>query len=321
MLSIKKPLINYIIALLLFGLNGSIVAQIHWNSHLIVLCRTFIGSFGLILFFIGTIFINKLHRSRAKEKITEHVKKPNVFNHITLLLSGCTLGISWLFLYAAFPLIGVGSATLAYYCGPVIVMILSPFLFGETITPPKFIAFISVIVGMLCVNSNVATDANFNKGLLFGLIAACLFATMILLGKKKSYISGVKRAMLQLLGSMIPVLIYCFFTDRFFSVFQMLQTLNHKDMAYILFLGLINTALGGTLYFNAIEELPLQTVSIVGYLEPLSAVFFSVLLIGEPMNLLKLIGSVLIIAGASLSEFRGPEKSPISTTANPSKAF
>lgn len=44
-------------------------------------------------------------------------------------------------LYEAYQQVGISIASLAYYCGPVIVMILSPFLFRETLTWPKIAGF------------------------------------------------------------------------------------------------------------------------------------------------------------------------------------
>ena len=46
-------------------------------------------------------------------------------------MSGVALGASWIFLYEAYVEIGVSLASLAYYCGPVIVMVFSPILFRE----------------------------------------------------------------------------------------------------------------------------------------------------------------------------------------------
>ncbi|MGM9682281.1 MAG: EamA family transporter, partial [Eubacteriales bacterium] len=43
-------------------------------------------------------------------------------------------------------------------------------------------------------------------------------------------------------------------------------------------------------------------VAILGYSEPLSAVLFSVLLLGEKMLPLQIVGAVLIIGGALLGE-------------------
>ena len=73
-----------------------------------------------------------------------------------------------------------------------------------------------------------------------------------------------------------------------------------ENWLWILFLGLINTGIGCYFYFSSIGALPVQTVAICGYLEPLSAVLFSVLLLNESMALLQILGAVLIIGGALL---------------------
>jgi len=43
---------------------------------------------------------------------------------------------------------------------------------------------------------------------------------------------------------------------------------------------------------------------VCGYVEPLSAVLFSVLLLGETMSLWQTLGAALIFAGAVLSQMR-----------------
>jgi drug/metabolite transporter (DMT)-like permease len=54
------------------------------------------------------------------------------------------------------------------------------------------------------------------------------------------------------------------------------------------------------LYFSSIGHLPVQTVSILGYLEPLSALVFSVVLLRESFNAIQIIGAILILGGAVL---------------------
>ena len=70
----------------------------------------------------------------------------------------------------------------------------------------------------------------------------------------------------------------------------------------ILILGLVNTGIGCYFYFSSIGGLPVQTVAICGYLEPLSAVLFSVLFLREAMLPVQIIGAVLIIGGAMFGE-------------------
>jgi len=52
-----------------------------------------------------------------------------------------------------------------------------------------------------------------------------------------------------------------------------------------------------------------QTVAICGYLEPLSAVIFSVLFLSESMGPVKIIGAALIIGGAAYGELYKMERS------------
>jgi drug/metabolite transporter (DMT)-like permease len=70
----------------------------------------------------------------------------------------------------------------------------------------------------------------------------------------------------------------------------------------ILQLGIINTGIGCYLYFSSIGGLPVQTVASLGYLEPLSALFFSAAFLGESLDFLQLVGAVLILGGAAFGE-------------------
>ena len=81
-----------------------------------------------------------------------------------------------------------------------------------------------------------------------------------------------------------------------------------SDILPILVLGLLNTGNGGYLYFSSIGSLPVQAVAICGYLEPLSAVLFSVLLLGEKTLSLQIIGAVPIIGSAAFDEYMSGKK-------------
>ncbi len=74
------------------------------------------------------------------------------------------------------------------------------------------------------------------------------------------------------------------------------------DWFPILLLGLVNTGVGCYCYFSSIGDLPAQSVAVCGYLEPLSAVLLSVLILHETMAPLQILGAVLIIGGAVFGE-------------------
>ena len=52
-------------------------------------------------------------------------------------------------------------------------------------------------------------------------------------------------------------------------------------------------------------DLPVQRVAVFGYLEPLSAVVLSALVLGEAMGPVRILGAALIIGGAASCELLG----------------
>lgn len=276
----KRAYTKYILALLLFGTNGIVASRIALSSYEIVLLRTMIGSLLLIALFL----LNKGHFQFYRRK------KDFLF----LAISSMAMGISWMFLYEAYQQIGVSLSSLLYYCGPVIVMALSPLLFREKLTLPKIFGFALVLLGLVLVNGNIVGDTQSHWGILCGILSAVMYAFMVICNKKALQITGMENATLQLTVSFLTVAV-------FVTAVKGIQVdATSADLPWILLLGLVNTGISCYFYFSSINDLPVQTVAICGYLEPLSAVVFSVLLLKESMSLAQVIGAVLIIGGAVL---------------------
>jgi len=280
----KTSYLKYIFALLLFGSNGIVASLIHLSSYEIVLLRTLIGS----LLLIAVFFI-------AREKLTFYKCKTQ---SIFLAVSGIAMGTSWIFLYEAYDEIGVSLASLAYYCGPVIVMILSPILFGEKLTRIKVCSFLVVLVGIFLVNGTAFENGVSVWGLACGLLSAVCYSLMVMFNKKAKDITGLENSMLQLFVAFLTVAVFVGIKQGY------RMQIDTQSIIPILVLGLLNTGIGCYFYFSSIGKLPVQTVAICGYLEPLSAVVFSVIFLKETMLPIQIIGAVLIIGGAMLGEYR-----------------
>lgn len=76
---------------------------------------------------------------------------------------------------------------------------------------------------------------------------------------------------------------------------------------WVLVLGIVNAGIGCYLYFSPLSKLPVQTVAVCGYLEPLSAVAFAAILLGEKMTLIQVVGAACIIGGAMIGELIKPK--------------
>ena len=285
----SKAFIKYISALLLFGLNGIVASHIPMNSYEIVFLRTLIGSILLIaLFLIG----------KGKFHIKEY-KKDTLF----IVLSGVAMGTSWMFLYEAYQQIGVSLSSLLYYCGPVIVMILSPLIFREKLTAPKLFGFATVLVGIFLVNGNATQSSSNPWGLFCGAMSAVMYFFMVTLNKQSKNISGMENSVIQLVVSFLTVAVFTGIKQGF------IINVPTTAWSWVLILGILNTGIGCYLYFSPLAKLPVQTVAVCGYLEPLSAVVFAALLLGEKMTAIQIIGAVCIIGGAMIGELIKPKKS------------
>lgn len=277
----KRAFVKHLLSLLLFGLNGIVASHIPLNSYEIVLLRTFIGSVFLIaLFLIG----------KGRFHAWKH-KKDSIF----VALSGIAMGASWMFLYEAYKQIGVSLSTLLYYCGPVIVMVLSPVIFREKLTVTKLLGFATVVVGIFLINGN-EVGSNNRWGIFCGLMSAVTYFFMVTFNKKSKNISGMENTIMQLVCGFLTVAV--------FTVLKQGVVINIPQSAWgwILILGFVNTGIGCYMYFSSLTKLPVQTVAVCGYMESLSAVVFAAVLLGEKMTVLQVIGAVCIIGGAMIGE-------------------
>lgn len=292
----RKAFAKYILALLLFGLNGIVASHIPLNSYEIVFLRTLIGSALLIaLFLLGK---GKFH--------IKTYKRDTLF----IVLSGIAMGTSWMFLYEAYQQIGVSLSSLLYYCGPVIVMILSPLIFHEKLTVPKVLGFATVLVGIFLVNGHASGGESNMWGLFCGAMSAVMYSFMVTLNKQSKNISGMEISVIQLVVSFLTVAVFT-------GIKQGL--IIHVPAAawpWALVLGIVNTGIGCYLYFSPLAKIPVQTVAVCGYLEPLSAVVFAAILLGEEMTAIQIAGAACIIGGAMIGELVKPKRAKNSSLPN-----
>ena len=173
--------------------------------------------------------------------------------------------------------------------------LLSPFLFHEKLTKGRIFGFLMVLCGIVLVNGQFLGEQGNTWGIFCGMMSAVMYALMVIFNKKAEHITGLENSMLQLIFSFLTVA--CFSGIR-----QDVALPAQSDIAPILILGIVNTGIGCYFYFSSIGRLPVQTVAVCGYLEPLSAVIFAVVFLRETMRVGQLFGAALILGGALYCE-------------------
>lgn len=283
---------KYLLSLVLFGTNGIVANLIDLPSTFIVLARVFLGAAllaGLVLF-----------SAKNRQNLAS---KANPKQALYLALSGAALGAAWLFLFESYHYIGVGVASLLFYCGPVIVMAVSPILFKTRLTAVKLVGFAAVLLGAFLVVGQGLGTGIAPMGLVLGGMSAVMYALMVIFSKKVTDIRGLESSAVQLCGSLAIVAVYMLANAGLGTLaLPTAAQLAHLNILGIACIGLINTGFGCYLYFSAMGGLPVTRVAVLGYLEPLSAVLFSALLLGEAMTAANILGAALILGGAMYSE-------------------
>ena len=107
----------------------------------------------------------------------------------------------------------------------------------------------------------------------------------------------MQTAAIELVVAALVTLVYTLVTSGLPQVVE-------SDIPYIAAIGIINTGLAYLLYFSGLQKLSGQSVALISYVDPVSALCFSALLLHEVMTPVQLVGAVLIIGGALFGETR-----------------
>ena len=209
-----------------------------------------------------------------------------------LLISGMAMGFNWILLFEAYKYTTVSVATLSYYFAPVIVTAVCPILFREKMTGKQIICFIMSTLGMVMITGigDLDTGSSHFTGILFGLGAAVLYASVILLNKFIKNVEGFHRTFLQFLAAMVVLAPYVAATSG-----VTLRALDGTGWICLLFIGVVHTGVAYCLYFSSLKEISGQKAAILSYIDPLVAVLISVTVLHESMSVWQAVGGILIL--------------------------
>lgn len=289
---LRSKLMN-LSAMLIFGTIAIFVRNIELTSKEIAVLRGVIGS----IFLLGVMLF-------SKEKTSFSAIKKNL---PILVLSGLGVGANWIFLFEAYKYTTVSIATLSYYCAPIFVTIMAPIILKEKISLIKFLCVCTAMIGMLCIvgtnKGSIGEGYNHFLGIIYGLTAAVGYASVILMNKFIKGLKGVETTVTQLVFVSILLLPYMMVTSGFdFS------KMTGISWGYMIFLGVVHTGFAYALYFSSLKELKGQTIAVLSYIDPITAVLISALFLGEQLTMFQIIGGVLILGSTFISETQGKKE-------------
>ena len=281
-----KAKLSLLSAMLIFGTIGLFVRYIPLPSSLIALSRGCIGTLFILLFL-----------AVKRMPISWPAVRQNI---VYLILCGIFIGFNWIFLFEAYQYTSVAIATLCYYMAPIIVILASPIVLHERLTLHKACCVACALIGMILVSGvGQQTETADFTGLFFGLGAAVLYASIIILNKKLSPIAAYDKTLMQLGIASLVLLPYVLATEDVASV-----VLPPLGLVLLFILGIIHTGFAYTLYFGSLSFLRGQTIALFSYLDPIFAIFLSAVILHEPLTGPGLLGAVLVLGSTCFSEWK-----------------
>lgn len=290
--SVSTARLSTIIAMLIFGTIGIFVRHVPLPSSVIALVRGVIGTIFLLVF--SVLRRTPLNGGAIRSNLG------------MLVLSGACIGFNWILLFEAYRYTTVATATLCYYLAPVFVIAASPVLFKERLTLRKGICVGVALVGMVFVSGVLETGISGSGelvGILFGVGAAVLYASVVLMNKTLTEVPGFERTIVQLGAAALSLLPYVLVTEWGTDMHW-----SGPVLPLVLVLGIVHTGIAYVLYFGAIKELPAQTSALLSYIDPVSAIILSAVFLREGLTVGGLVGAVLVLGSTLLSEISLPRK-------------
>ena len=282
----KRSMVMLIASMAIWGSLGLFRRAIPLPSSVLAFVRGVAGSLFLILFV-------KARGGRVNAGMTP--KQIAWFG-----TAGAIMAFNWILLFDAYNYTSVAVATLCYYMMPVFVTLASALLFGEKLTARKLLCVAVCVAGMLLVTGVAEGDAPTGseiRGIMMGLAAAVLYSTVVLMNKKMPGMDAYEKTIVQLIGAAVIMVPYILVTEDVTA-----PSLDGRGALMLFIVAAVHTGIAYALYFGCMDDLKAQTVAIFSYVDPIVAVLLSAFVLGEPLSALGVLGVVLVLGAAVVSE-------------------
>lgn len=199
-------------------------------------------------------------------------------------------------MFEALKYLDSGVACTILFVYPIIVALISVIFYKEKLTKTSIFAMVLALSGIFMLNGGVSGHLN-PLGIFLILSSALVYAIYMVLVKNLTPIKHIKNEKLtfyvMLFGLSVFIVNLKFCTE--------LQPITDwRVFACATALAIFPTIISIETINVAIRLIGSTTTAILGALDPLTAIFFGVVVFGEPMTVNRIVGIILVICGAIL---------------------
>jgi drug/metabolite transporter (DMT)-like permease len=265
---------------MVWGTSGVLVRATQMPAAQIACGRAIIGAVAL------GVWIYAMPRPDGLRKV-----KALAGRRATLAASGILLGVHWLTFVMALQRIPIGTVLLGIYLAPLAVAAMAKRTLGERLTVRRVAALGVALAGSVLVLRPQQTTGW--GGLALIAFSALAYAGSLVASKRVlSTVAPVVVTMVQLgiVGLLLAPLV---------AVNP--APVGGRDLAVLVILGIVYSALTLLAYLAFLRQLPATTSGVLLYLEPVSALIAGWLFLGETPTAATLLGAVVVLLAQALA--------------------
>ena len=276
---------------LLIGLSGTLVTWATAPASVLLVLR-----FAVAVLAIGAVFA----RRRRLAGLLDRDLWPR------LLLMGAFDAAALLLYFVAVRETSVAIATFFLFIQPVWIALLAPRLLGSATERAVYVAIGLALAGLVIILVPALSGDGLHVsalGLLAGFSSGFSYAGFAL----------VVKSLAPRMESASMVLAECTLDGLFLLPLALWQTvgagysLTGRDLLVGLVLGLVCTAVAYTLWMEGMRRVRVQHSAVLGFLAPVAAPIYALVLLGQSITAWTLAGGALILAAGILVVLRGQE--------------
>ena len=124
-----------------------------------------------------------------------------------------------------------------------------------------------------------------------------LYASVVLMNKFVKGLSPVETTMIQMISAAVIMVPYVLLTEDVRSF-----VFDRKSVIFTLIVGVIHTGIVYMLYFSSVNKIPTQTTAVFSYIDPVTAIILSAVILHENLTPVQIVGTVLILGATLFNE-------------------
>jgi drug/metabolite transporter (DMT)-like permease len=191
--------------------------------------------------------------------------------------------------FYAFKYTTIANAVLTHYTAPVIVAFLAPLFLKEKITKKIIVVIMIASVGLWIMIGGFSLKESQIAGIVAGLISGLTYAIIIIF--------------LRIHSQNFNPLVLCFFTNITIAILLLpfIREFPLHALWGYLFMGIVHLTIAPVLYYKGLQYVTANKAAVLGYLEPVCAIFLSMIFLKEIPGIYSILGGILIIFSGYLT--------------------